>query len=147
MPKLKKHTSLAVADKVLSLLQKRCYFSEQMAEDLVIEVVSNCREQGYFIRSFLEYDWGVSFMEHRNSDNIVVYVGKHEPNGIPTDSAYYAAKFFQSRIEAVDFIYEALVDNNDRLIEKRAIPKVSEPSKQEVVFKVHGNVTKSNLND
>ena len=76
-------------------------------EDLVLEMYSNCREQGYHLQtSRIDGDnvvtWGCSFSENRNSDELVVYVGtgsqRFEMQGnVPDQRAYDSARYYGPR--------------------------------------------------
>lgn len=101
-----KHHSLRVADRVLSHLEG---FLEEFdvldKEAGTISCYANGREQGYHIQVWPEdkniENWrGVSFSEHRNSDDIVIYFGKvtkadfEYAGNVPSEAVYKNARHY-----------------------------------------------------
>lgn len=84
-----------------------------IGEDYVtVEVYANCREQGFALKA--HDDCKVAFSECRNTDQIVVYVGKSREfefnTNIPSERAYSNARFFNpDQVEhAAKFIFKTL---------------------------------------
>lgn len=76
---MRKHYSLAHADRVLSLLRKELKGVKSANDDHVsIEAWANCREQGYCIKVYSK-EWdnniAICFAQYRSSDSTVVVSG------------------------------------------------------------------------
>lgn len=93
--------------------------SEEVQNCCHVENYSNGREQGFYIiyypkttSSFLD-GTAVAFAENRNSDEIVVYVGKPRnftiEGHIPDQETYSRKKFFIDEKEAAKYIKESLL--------------------------------------
>jgi hypothetical protein len=94
--KLRKSSSLFTAEIVINILMNDESLPHQDIVDKYdpyIESYQNGREQGFSISGLDGFD-SISFAEHRNSDNIVVYFGKKTNQGL-SDEAYANAKFFK----------------------------------------------------
>ena len=88
---------------------------------VTVKTYSNCREQGFNLRTYFYGRWvtfgerSVSFSENPNSDNIVVYFGKSDEfaynTNIPDDAVWQNAKYFKynEQLQAARFIYKYLV--------------------------------------
>jgi hypothetical protein len=102
---IQKCRSLARADAVLSLVMAE----ERLRNvEATVDAFQNCREQGYMI-CFVEDDFDKAFYitECRNSDDMVVYVGKYAPHSM-TDDAYNNGHYFRTEGEAADFLIKEL---------------------------------------
>jgi len=110
MTKLQKCKSLQVADDVLKelnlLLKEVPLKTESMFS---IYCYSNGREQGYYIPSFVSWGSGCAFSENRNSDDIVVYIGRFD-NHVPTDQTYRNGSYYKNSNEAAQGIYNFILD-------------------------------------
>ena len=93
--RIPKHSKLGVA---LSVLRK----VDLKADSVITDTYSNCREQGFFLRSFINVKKGYgkqqacSFAENRNSDDIAVQYGIVEDFNdygvFKSDEKYFACK-------------------------------------------------------
>lgn len=92
--------NVKLASAVLNTVQ----IPRDLRDDVDVKLYVNGREEGFCIRYFSDNEFAdfryIMFAEHRNSDDIVVYVdedhGISPDNGmIPSDKAYDTAKFFR----------------------------------------------------
>jgi len=106
--------NLVVAKNVLILVNK--YMSKELQKDCTVEAYSNGREQGYSIICWSSENvvkmLRVCFSEYRNSDDIVVYCGKHSDfsmaGNVPNDEVYANKKFFKiSKLDKVKQAHDA----------------------------------------
>lgn len=85
------------ARKVLAEFRKILRKSAQQGW-LDLASYSNCREQGFAIKSYINHSNAVAFSEYRNSDAIVVYFGKRDEfefnTNIPSEDVWQSRKFF-----------------------------------------------------
>jgi hypothetical protein len=101
-----KNTS--TADAILAILDKKT-----RDDRIYAEPYQNGREHGWSVYSE-DYKKQVSFSEHRNSDNIVVYWGETKnfsmQGNVPDDEIYRKARFFNSSeyAQASNFILDFL---------------------------------------
>jgi len=113
--RIEKHNSLLVADKVVSQLQNN-FSNHPDVRYVNQEAWSNCREQGYYLRSLCEdvhNDRVVLVAECRNSDQIVLLFGT--PHGSDfdlttngaTERVYQEQKLYVSTAQqAAKFIHD-----------------------------------------
>ena len=88
-------------------------------EEVLLEMYSNGREQGYHLKVVTEDGtaWGCSFSENRNSDQLIVYIGTGETfwvpfqmsGNVPTEAIskkalYYATDEFGLRLAVTNTI-------------------------------------------
>ncbi len=106
--KLTKHHSLKAADIVLSYLLRETTDWSEDKNEWYYENYANNREQGYCLRRL----WGnlaISFGEQRASDQVVVYVGNCDSNGVPDEHTYENnAKYFDSPERAFKYILKQM---------------------------------------
>lgn len=92
--------AMSVYYRVVSLL------SDSLKSLVVVEAYQNGREQGLCI-----WDLGKNkcayFSRHKNSDDIVVYVGRNSFAGI-SDELYSTKKYFKTVDEAATYIITSL---------------------------------------
>lgn len=109
--------SLKRAHRVLGLVSLDALTKNERGE-VMVEAYENCREQGYavVVHGFPTAESAklkASFAECRNSDQMVVYVGKpmdFSTGNIPNEQVYRgAAHYFSSEEEAAAFIQKLVV--------------------------------------
>ena len=99
--------NLQVAFTVLSCVEQQLNSDDDVSL-FHVECYANGREHGFAIKGYgvVKGGFGVAFSENRNSDSIVVYVGKYNDFGmagnVPSEDVYRASKHF-----AYNEIYEA----------------------------------------
>ena len=121
MGELKASNSLAQAQLVLDLVLKDARI-RRLNRDHLVEAYQNGREQGFAIQTWNYETHGliaVSWAEHRNSDDIVVYVGQGENQGL-SDDAWKNSKGFRydDHYGAAQYIIETLIDLDATKFEK-----------------------------
>jgi len=101
------------ADAVLAVLNEMVPEGQR----LYLELYSNGREQGYHIKN-CDNQRAISFSEHRNSDQIVVYHGGlvlfNMQGNVPNKEIYEQAKYFKhdEYHRAAQYIYAYLSKGN-----------------------------------
>ena len=120
--RVKRYNSIIVADKVLSEFKKiaRKTTSSQPYEGFcMIDLYSNCREQGYSITRLLDVSRATQcvFAENRNSDSIVVYTGTEAvdfglSSQIPSEKIYAKRHYFNhnEHKQAAQYIFDKLTE-------------------------------------
>lgn len=101
---IRKIQSLVVSEAVLNALVNH---DDAESVQCYVECYQNGREQGFLLFGFSPVGRGkaVYFAQHRNSDDIVVYVGEYAMQSI-SDDAYRHQNFFSTVDSAVEFIME-----------------------------------------
>jgi len=102
------HTTLRQANHVLTGVLSGLRKLEKKHKDRIAEVAvvayKNGRENGYGLNVYFEdiekANFYLAFSECRGSDQIVVYKGKFDYDGIPTEETYAARVYFDQ--EAYD---------------------------------------------
>tara|TARA_R110002051_G_scaffold317822_1_gene399440 strand:- start:303 stop:680 length:378 start_codon:yes stop_codon:yes gene_type:complete len=118
--RVKRYNSIIVADKVLSEFKKiaRKTTSTQPYEGFcMIDLYSNCREQGYSITRLFDASRATQcvFAENRNSDSIVVYTGRSSvdfdlSSQIPSEKIYAKRHYFNrnEHKQAAQYVFDKL---------------------------------------
>ena len=111
--KIRKHSSLLVADKVLASVRKRLAEITLKDVNVALQSYQNGREQGHALVAWhtptVMYRW-IAFCETWVSDKIVVYVDVTNPQQGVSDYAYDNANYFSPDYidSAVDYIVEQI---------------------------------------
>ena len=104
--KLEFTQSMKVAQKVLRAVNAYS-LPKEIVKRSYVDAYSNGREQGFCIHGYFEGESVViSFAENRNSDNIVVYVGRNNDlffmqGNVPSEDAYKCKGCFAERDKAL----------------------------------------------
>jgi len=123
---------IGMANAVLGLIESSA--CEDNDELFHLEMYSNCREQGYCIKGWHDgLNFGCSFSENRNSDDIVVYlyIGKKynafsQQGNVPREDLYRGRIGTSRWFDSIDKAAKFIQDNMKEFSLKEAMPEEEE---------------------